>query len=102
MTTYSNDSKYGERIAGVEVLLKHVLEGQVKLEIQINNRFDKFEQRYEKRLEQLVDDCQKLDAQLVSHEMEEARIYKSLKNRIIEYIVIAVVASIIASIVILR
>lgn len=98
MTVY-DDNKYGERLAVVESLLKHILDGQLKLERQINQRFDKFEMRYEKRLEEITKDCQDLDDQISEHQMEDAKIYKKLRYKVIEYIVIAILASIIASII---
>ncbi len=83
MTT--NDiHRYAERLTTVEALLKSILLGQEKMERQITSRFDKFEDRYDRKLETLI-------TELVSHKLEDGENFKRLKYRVVEYIVISVV-----------
>ena len=69
----------GERLVGIERDIKYLVEAFGKFVIDVNSKFEKADARSET-----------LENKLADHQKEDGATYRSLKYKVIEYIVITI------------
>lgn len=88
--TSSTPSSQGERLMKVEILLQNMLEN-------FTDRFDRLESSINQRFAKIKEEQDGIKSDIRAIREEEGNQLKMLKNRAIEYVMIAILAGIIGA-----